>query len=177
MRTQPRTRGLPDPRPRASGKGAQGGEDGVHPDHEINPGVDHGGGVDQSADGGGAFHRVGEPDVKRDLSRLGHRTDKNQKPDQDQFRDPVETAESTWAKPVVPREVRVKTTAMSKETSPILVTAKALNPALRADSLSVQKAMRRAEQIPTISQNRYSWSRFPAMTSPSIAPTKTRTRE
>ena len=42
----------------------------------------HRGGVDQSADGGGAFHRVREPGVQRELPRLPHRPRKDAQRDE-----------------------------------------------------------------------------------------------
>jgi hypothetical protein len=42
---------------------------------------DHGGRVDQRADGGGAFHRVGQPDVQRDLAGLSRRAAEDQQRD------------------------------------------------------------------------------------------------
>ena len=38
----------------------------------------HGGGVNQGADWRGAFHRVGQPDVQRELGRFAHRAAENQ---------------------------------------------------------------------------------------------------
>ena len=41
---------------------------------EVNARGDHRGGVDQGADGRGAFHGVGQPDVQRELRALAHAT-------------------------------------------------------------------------------------------------------
>ena len=46
------------------------GEERVHARDHVDAGGDHGGGVDQRADGRGAFHRVGQPDVERQLRRF-----------------------------------------------------------------------------------------------------------
>ena len=44
------------------------GADGeLHAEEHVNARRDHGGGVDQGGDGGGAFHRVGQPDVEGKL--------------------------------------------------------------------------------------------------------------
>ena len=49
-------------------------------DH-INAGGDHGGGVDQGGDGRGAFHRVGQPDVQRELRRFAEGAEHQQERD------------------------------------------------------------------------------------------------
>ena len=44
------------------------GSDGeLHAEQHVNAGRDHGGGVDQGGNGGGAFHRVRQPDMEREL--------------------------------------------------------------------------------------------------------------
>ena len=43
--------------------------------HHEDAGGHHGGGVDQRADRRRAFHRIGQPDVQRELRALAHRTD------------------------------------------------------------------------------------------------------
>src|SRR5882724_1010739 len=55
--------------------------DGVHAHNHVDAGSDHGGGVNEGADGRGAFHGVGEPDVERDLGGLAHGADEKQKSD------------------------------------------------------------------------------------------------
>src|SRR5215471_2547072 len=52
---------------------------GVHARNHVDAGSDHGGGVDQGADRRGAFHRVGEPDVERDLRGFSASADEKQK--------------------------------------------------------------------------------------------------
>ena len=44
------------------------------PCDQIDPGRDHRGGVDQGADRSRTLHRVGKPDVKRELGRLADRS-------------------------------------------------------------------------------------------------------
>ncbi len=51
-----------------SDQGRLGGHERIDSRDEEDAGGDHGGGVDERADGGGAFHGVGQPDVERDLS-------------------------------------------------------------------------------------------------------------
>ena len=46
---------------------------GKHPGHQVYARGDHGCGVNQGADGCRAFHRIGQPYVKRELGRLAHR--------------------------------------------------------------------------------------------------------
>ncbi len=53
----------------AEGVGGAVEEDVGAGDH-VDAGGDHGGGVDEGRDGGGAFHGVGEPDVEGDLGGL-----------------------------------------------------------------------------------------------------------
>ena len=50
----------------ASASGGAVEEDVAARDH-VDAGGDHGGGVDEGGDRRGAFHRVGQPDVERDL--------------------------------------------------------------------------------------------------------------
>ena len=50
--------------------------------HHVDAGGDHRGGVDQRADRRRAFHRVGQPDVQRELGRLAHRAQEQQQTDQ-----------------------------------------------------------------------------------------------
>src|SRR5690606_39761880 len=45
-------------------------EDGVGAGDEVDAGGDHGGGVDERRDRGGAFHGVGEPGLERPLPGL-----------------------------------------------------------------------------------------------------------
>src|SRR5687768_18519058 len=62
------------------GNGADGGYDGegrrselveaVGAGDHVDAGGDHGGGVDEGGYGGGAFHRVGQPDVQGHLGGL-----------------------------------------------------------------------------------------------------------
>src|SRR5882724_4614559 len=54
---------------------------GVHPHDHVDAGGHHGGGVDQRADWGRAFHGVGEPDVERDLGGFAHGADEEQECD------------------------------------------------------------------------------------------------
>jgi hypothetical protein len=49
--------------------------------HHVDAGGDHGRGVDQGRDRGRAGHRVGQPDVQRQLRRLAHRADEEQHAD------------------------------------------------------------------------------------------------
>jgi hypothetical protein len=46
-------------------RGGRMGEQHVGARHDVDAGGHHGGGVDQRADGRGAFHGVGQPDVER----------------------------------------------------------------------------------------------------------------
>ena len=45
---------------------------------QVDAGGDHGGGVDQGADRGGAFHGVGQPDVQRELGGFADRAAEEQ---------------------------------------------------------------------------------------------------
>ena len=47
-----------------------GREDRIEAAHQVDAGGHHRGGVDQGADGRGAFHGVGQPDVQRELALL-----------------------------------------------------------------------------------------------------------
>ena len=47
-----------------------GAEGDLHAEQHVNAGGDHGGGVDQRGDRGGAFHGVRQPDVERELGGL-----------------------------------------------------------------------------------------------------------
>ena len=49
------------------------GEDRVRPGHEVDAGVDHRRGVDEGRHRRRALHRVGQPDVERELGALAHR--------------------------------------------------------------------------------------------------------
>ncbi len=51
-----------------------------HAPDQVHPGGHHRGGVDQGADRRGAFHRVGQPDVQRELRALAHGAQKNSHP-------------------------------------------------------------------------------------------------
>jgi hypothetical protein len=51
-----------------------GGHQRINARDEEDTGGDHGGGVDERADGGGAFHRVGQPDVQWDLAGFARRS-------------------------------------------------------------------------------------------------------
>ena len=48
------------------------GEDRARPGDEVDAGVDHRRGVDQGRDRRRALHRVGQPDVERELGALAH---------------------------------------------------------------------------------------------------------
>ena len=50
--------------------GRPGSKSGQQPADQVDAGGDHGRGVDQGADRGGAFHRVGQPDVQGKLRPL-----------------------------------------------------------------------------------------------------------
>ena len=50
----------------------------MHPRDHVNARRDHGGGVDQRADRRGAFHRVRQPDVERNLRRFADGADEQQ---------------------------------------------------------------------------------------------------
>ena len=52
--------------------------------HQVNAGRDHGGRVDQGADGGRAFHGVGQPDLQRKLGRLADAAEEDAEPGRDQ---------------------------------------------------------------------------------------------
>ena len=62
--------------------------DGVHARHHVDAGRHHGRGVDQRRDRRRARHRVGQPDVERDLRRLAARADEQQQagPEGDRLR-------------------------------------------------------------------------------------------
>ena len=49
--------------------------------HQIHTCRHHRRGMDEGADWRRAFHRVGQPDVERELGALAHRPRKNQQPD------------------------------------------------------------------------------------------------
>ena len=53
----------------------------VRPRDHVNAGGDHGGRVDERGDRGGAFHRVGEPDIERKLRALAGRAQHQAKRD------------------------------------------------------------------------------------------------
>ena len=57
-------------------------EEEVHPGDHVNASRYHGGGVDESADGSGAFHGIGKPDVEGDLGRLSCCTHEEEEGDQ-----------------------------------------------------------------------------------------------
>ncbi len=59
-------------------------EDGVDPAHQVDPGRDHRGGVDEGRDGRRAFHGVRQPGIERDLGRLAHGAAEQQQPDGDE---------------------------------------------------------------------------------------------
>ena len=52
-----------------------------HARHQEHAGRHHGRGMDQRGDGGGAFHRIGQPDMQAELCRLAHRADEQQDAD------------------------------------------------------------------------------------------------
>src|SRR4029077_2451291 len=52
--------------------------DGVHAHDHVDAGGDHSGGVDEGADGRGAFHGVRKPDVERNLRGFAHGADEEQ---------------------------------------------------------------------------------------------------
>ena len=56
-------------------------EEGMAAGDHVDAGRDHGRGVDEGGDGGGAFHCVGEPDVERDLRGLAGGSDYEQQGD------------------------------------------------------------------------------------------------
>ena len=60
-------------------------EEGHGARHQVNAGGDHRGGMDEGADGGGAFHSVRQPHVERELGALAGRPgeDANGRPHQD----------------------------------------------------------------------------------------------
>ena len=53
-------------------------EEREHAGHEVQTSVDHRCGVDEGRNGRWPFHGVGQPNVKRELSGLAHRTDEHQ---------------------------------------------------------------------------------------------------
>src|SRR4029077_13327610 len=56
-------------------------EDGVSTGDHVDACGDHGGGVDERGDRGGAFHRVREPDIERDLCGFAGGTDDEEESD------------------------------------------------------------------------------------------------
>ena len=58
-------------------------EDRVAAGDEVDAGVDHGGGVDEGGDRRGAFHRVRQPDVERELGALADGAAQDQERDRD----------------------------------------------------------------------------------------------
>jgi hypothetical protein len=60
------------------------GEDGAGSHDQVDPGGDHGGGVDERRDRGGAFHRVAQPGLQRDLGGLAAGGQQQQQPDRRQ---------------------------------------------------------------------------------------------
>ncbi len=63
--------------------------------HEEHAGGHHGGGVDERGHRRRAFHRVGQPDVQRELRRLAHRAEVDQEHD-------AAAGASTGSVPIVP---------------------------------------------------------------------------
>ncbi len=53
----------------------------VHPGDEIDPGRDHGGGVDERRNGGRPLHGIGQPGVQRELGRFADDTAQDEQPD------------------------------------------------------------------------------------------------
>ena len=60
----------PDPGDQESAPPGHGQEERVGPRHQVDAGGDHRRGVDQRGDRRRALHRVGQPDVERELGRL-----------------------------------------------------------------------------------------------------------
>ena len=84
-RREQRRQAADDARPELSTQGVS--DDQRHrPGDQVDARRDHRRGVDQGRDGRRAFHRVGQPDVERDLGTLGRR-----RPEEQQ-RDPAATA-------------------------------------------------------------------------------------
>ena len=78
--------GREDQRPQADEGGDVGRRGGEHEQDvgsgdQVDAGGDHGRGVNQRRDGGGALHGVGQPGVKRELGGLGERADAEQQAD------------------------------------------------------------------------------------------------
>ncbi len=115
----------------------------IHARDHVHARGDHRRGVNQRADGRGAFHRVGQPDVKRQLRGFSDRAGEKQQANRGEHALGHRTYRDTFAKispnatePNVANTSRMPTV---KPKSPMRVTMKAFLPASAADFFRNQK--------------------------------------
>ena len=114
-------------------------EEGVAARDHVDAGGDHGGGVDERGDRGGAFHGVGEPDVERDLRGLaGGAEDEQQRDGGEEAavprRDARDGGEDVGEVEACRSGAMSRNMASRKPKSPMRLTMKAFLPALAAES-------------------------------------------
>ena len=124
------------------------GEDRVGAGHEVDAGVDHGRGMDEGRHRRRALHRVGQPDVERELGALADRAGEDEQGDdgdRDRERHERRAREDAIASRMfrVPVSTKIAMIPSAKPTSPTRLTMNAFLAASAADRLRYQNPISR----------------------------------